>query len=85
MLFGSVHTSVVSLLSISCHKTVMQHHEHAKQKLRDELHAQFSADLDQQVAAHAQETQQARLVNELHGLIFVIGTQSQLLSHIHKH
>ena len=62
----------------------MQHHEHAKQKLRDELHAQFSADLDQQVTAHAQETQQARLVAQLHGSIVVIGTPSQQLSHIHK-
>ena len=65
MLFVSVHGSVVSHLSLSCHKTVMQHHEHAKQKLRDELQAQFAADIDQQVAAHAQETQQARLVAQL--------------------
>ena len=46
----------------------MQHHEHAKQRLRDELQAQLSAEIDQQVTAHRAETEQLRSVMEFQQL-----------------
>ena len=46
----------------SCQKTVLQHHEHAKQRLRDELQAQLTAEINQQVAAHTEATEQLRSV-----------------------
>ena len=50
------------LSATSCQKTVLQHHEHAKQRLREELQAQLTAEVNQQVAAHTEVTEQLRSV-----------------------
>lgn len=66
-------------LPSSCQKTVMQHHEHAKQRLREELQAQMAAQINQQVAAHTEETEQLRSVAELQRFIIWIKVRLQSL------